>query len=251
MAKKSKIPLMHPSHLPLYLLGAAVAGYGLVTALVGFWLSGQAMQGVITAGTYRSQMAAFEQSAGLIAGILFLALFIWCAIRSSGIVRVAFCIGAVASTAPVLASRAEYLLFNVIGLPTMSAGSVLAGALTAILFALPMALLFILLACGGRVPAGCRWVSLLSVLIVLATAFFPIYVTVLAFLLKPGDPEVGRMIEVSSQVIRLRFLLPGLSLLLLALISMRFARKHGMMGAQLPGQPEKQLDTLIAREEPK
>jgi hypothetical protein len=251
MAKKSKIPLMRKSHLPLILLGAAVAGYGLATALVGIWLSGQAMQGVIPASVYRSQLAAFEQIAGLIAGILFLALFIWCAIGSSGIVRVAFSIGALSSVAPVLASRAEYLLFTVIGLPTMSAGSVLAGALTTILFTLPLVILFILLACGGRLPAGCRWISLVSIFIVLATAFFPIYVTVLAFLLKPGDPAVGRMIEVSSQVIRLRFLLPGLSFLLLALISMRFARQHNGVAAQLSNGEELPADTLLARGEPK
>ena len=75
-------------------------------------------------------------------------------------------------------------------------------------------------------PAGCRWLALASIFIVLVTAFFPIYVTLLAFLIKPGDPAVGRMIEVSSQVIKLRFILPGLSFLFLALISMRFARKQ-------------------------
>jgi hypothetical protein len=226
MQKKSKQPLMQQSHLPLILLGMVITGYGLLTALVGSWLSNQAMRGLITASVYRSQLTAFERTAGLIAGILFLLLFILCAVRSSGIVRVAFAIGALASVAPVLASRAETLLFKVIGLPTMSAGSVLAGAVTILLFALPMMILFILLACGRRVPGGCRWLSLASIFIVLATAFYPIYVTVLAFLLKPGDPAVGRMIEVSSQVIKLRFLLPGLSLLFLSLISVRFARKH-------------------------
>jgi hypothetical protein len=232
MQDKSKQPLMRRSHLPLILLGAAITGYGLMTALVGSWFSNQAMRGLMTASTYRSQLTAFEQTSGLIAGILFLVLFILCAVGSSGIVRVAFSIGALASFAPVLASRAETLLFKVIGLPTMSAGSVLAGAVTTLLFTLPMMILFILLASGRRVPGGCRWLSLASIFIVLATAFYPIYVTVLAFLLKPGDPAVGRMIEVSSQVIKLRFLLPGLSFLFLSLISVRFARKHPQTDAQ-------------------
>ena len=226
MAKKSKQPLMRRTHLPLILLGTAMTVYGLVTALVGSWFSNQAMRGLITAGVYRSQQAAFEQAAGLIAGIAFLVLFILCAVYSSGIARTAFAIGAVASAAPILTGRAEHLLFDVIGLPTMSAGSVVAGAVTTLLFTLPMVILFILLASGSRVPRGCRWLSLASILIVLGTAFFPIYVTVLAFLLKPGDPAVGRMIEVSSQVIKLRFILPGLSFLLMSFLSMRFARIH-------------------------
>jgi hypothetical protein len=219
-------PLMRPSHLPLVLLGAAMAGYGLLTAVVGTWLSNQAMRGLITPGAYRSRLGSFEQTAGLIAGLLFLALFVLCAARAAGLVRVAFAVGALAGVAPILVGRADHLLFRVIGLPTMSAGSVLAGAVVTLLFALPMALFFILLASGRRVPKGGRWLSLASIFVVLATAFFPIYVTVLAFLLRPGDPAVGRMIQVSSQVIKLRFLLPGLSLLLLALISVRFAREH-------------------------
>jgi hypothetical protein len=226
MQKKSKQPMMRRSHLPLILLGAAMTGYGLATALAGTVLSNQAMRGLITAGVYRSRLAAFESTASLIAGILFFALFIWCAVASRGIVRVAFCFGAVAAAATVLIGRAENLLFKVIGMPTMNAGSVIAGAVATILFALPMIILFILLACGRRVPRGGRWLSLAAIFIVLGTAIYPIYVTVLAFLIRPGDPAVGRMIEVSSQVIKLRFILPGLIFLFLSLISMRFARKN-------------------------
>ncbi len=226
MSSKSKQPLMRRSHLPLILLGVVMTGYGLLIALVGSWLSSQAMRGLMTAGMYRTRLVAFEQTAGLIAGLLLCVLFVWCAVRASGIVRVAFAIGALASFAPVLTGRAERLLFTVLGLPTMSAGSVLAGAVTTLVFALPMTILFILLACGRRVPRGGRWLSLASIFVVLGTAFFPIYVTVLAFLLKPGDPAVGRMIQVSSQVIKLRFILPGLSLLGLAFISARLARQQ-------------------------
>jgi hypothetical protein len=228
MAKKSKQPLMVKTHLPLILLGAVMAGYGLLAALVGSWFSNQAMRGLITAGDYRSRLVGFDQTAGIIAGILFFVIFIWCAVNSTGIVRVAFAIGTLASFAPVLAPRAEDLLFKVIGLPTMSAGSVVAGAVTTLVFALPMTILFILLALSGRVPRGCRWLALAAILIVLGTAFFPIYVTVMAFLIKPGDPAVGRMIEISSQVIKLRYILPGLCLLFLGLISMQFTRKQSL-----------------------
>ena len=245
MDKKSKQPLLRPhrsvmpthrsvmrSHLPLILLGAVMAGYGLAMALVDSWLASQAMQGEISASVYRSRQAAFDQAASLIAGILMLVFFIWCAVAASGSVRVAFCFGALASLAPILAPWAEDLLFKRLGLPTMSAGSVLSGAVTTLLFALPLTILFILLASGRRVPTGCRWLSLASIFIVLATAFYPIYVTLLAFLVKPGDPAVGRMIEVSSQVLKLRFILPGLIFLFLALISMRFARKQPLADSQ-------------------
>jgi hypothetical protein len=227
MKKKLKQPLMHKTHLPLVLLGAAMALYGLVAALVGSWFSNQAMRGLITAGAYRSKLSAFDATAGLLAGIIFFVLFIICAVNASSRgARAAAIIGTFASFAPMLAGRAENLLFKVMGLPTMNAGSVIAGAFTTIIFALPMTIMFIVLASSGRVPRGIRWLALLSIFIVLGTAFFPIYVTVLAFLLKPGDPAVGRMIEVSTQVIKMRYLLPGLSLLLMAWISLRFSHKQ-------------------------
>ena len=47
MSKKSKQPVMRKSHLPLILLGAALTGYGVVTALVGSWFSNRAMRGLL------------------------------------------------------------------------------------------------------------------------------------------------------------------------------------------------------------
>lgn len=242
MDKKGSQSLMD-SHLPLYLLGSAITLYGLLTALVGGWLSNQAMTGVITAGQYRSRLATYEQTSGLIAGIVFLACFVFCAVKSKGIVRTAFAIGAVSAIAPILAPRAEYLLFTVIRLPTMSAGSVLAAAVTTLFFALPLTILFILLLVGKRTPRGCRWLSAAAILIVLGTALYPIYVTALAFLLKPGDPAVGQMMEISSLVIKLRYILLGVCFLLMAFISAKFTRSHPAT-AQVQGVSNREEMTL-------
>jgi hypothetical protein len=223
--KKRKQPLMRQSHLPLILLGAAMALYGLVSSLVWSVASSQAMRGVITAGHLRVRLQAYEDTGGLIAGIVFFVLFVWCAIASKHGPRAAFIVGAFASFAPILAGRADDLLFGTLKL-VLPAGSVIAGALTTIVFTLPMVIAFIILASSGRVPRSCRWLAFATIFIVLATAFFPIYVTILAFLLNPGDPAVGRMLETSTNVIKLRYLLPGLSLLLMAYLSIRFSKKQ-------------------------
>lgn len=117
MLNKNKRPLMRPNHLPLILLGAAMTLYGLVMAVAGSWFSNQAMRGLITAGAYRGRLSAFEQGAGLVAGVILVVLFIWCAMQSVGGVRVAFAIGVLAATAPLLAGRTERLLFDVLGCP--------------------------------------------------------------------------------------------------------------------------------------
>ena len=225
MQSETKSPLLRRSHLPMAILAGVLIVYGLATVAVGSWLSARAMQGEMTVGAYRNLLAEFERGAGLAAGILLMVLFILCAVGSRGLVRIAFAIGAIAALGPALVGRTEGLLFGVLGLPTMGAGSVISAAVTVLLFALPLMILLVLLAVGRRNPRAIRWLSLLLALIVLATALFPVYVTVLAFLLKPGDPGVGAMMDVSSRVMQLRFILPGLGLLVLALLSIRYARR--------------------------
>jgi hypothetical protein len=204
-----------------------MALFGVVSALVWSYSSSQAMRGLITAGQLRTRLAGFESAGGLIVGILLFALFIWCAIKAKGAVRAAFIVGLFASFAPILTARAETLLFGTLGL-RLPAGSVIAGALTTLVFALPMMIFFIILTSSGRVPRNCRWVAFISIFVVLVIAIFPIAITVIAFIVKPGDPGVGRLMEVGSQVIKLRYILPGLCLLLLAFLSARF----------IPSQPE-------------
>jgi hypothetical protein len=223
MKKKSKQPLLRKTHLPLTLLGAAMTLFGLLSAVVWSISSRQAMRGLLTAGQLRTRLANFDSTGGLIAGLIFLVLFIWCAVMAKGAVRAAFIIGALASFGPILTGRSEGLLFDTLGL-VLPAGSVIASALATLVFMLPMTIFFIILASSRRVPRGCRWLALASIFLVLGSALFPIVVTVFAFLIKPGDPGVGRMMEVGSQVVKLRYILPGLSILFMAYISMRFSR---------------------------
>lgn len=221
MKPKTKQPLLKKSHLPMYLLGIMMATFGVVSAIIWTISSSQAMRGVITVGQLRARISSFESTGGLIAGILFLGLFIWCILSANKPFKTAFIVGGISSFAPILAPYSEMFLFEVLGL-RLPAGSVIAGALTTIVFTLPMTIFFIILATKRRVPRSCRWTSLVGIFAVLGTAFFPIYVTVLAFLINPGDPAVGRMMEISSQVIKMRFILPGLIIVLLAFFSSRF-----------------------------
>jgi hypothetical protein len=231
MKKKSKQPLMRKTHLPLLLLGAAMTLYGLVTALVSAWLSKRAMLGVLSAGAYRARLASFEGTASLIAGIAFLALFIWCAVASKGIARVAFCFGAVAALPTMLIGREKLL-------PVPSAFS---GPVVALLVAIPMVVMFILLACGGWLPRSCRWTAFACIFIVLFAALFPVYVLLAVTKIPVGSPLIvsfGKLVDVSTNVIRLRYLLPGLAFLLMAYFSLHFARKMPGSASLVPAAPE-------------
>ena len=225
MKKKTKQSLLRKNHLPLYLLGGAMALFGLLSAVVWSISSNQAMQGLISAGQQRTRLASFDSGSGLVVGLIFLVLFIWCAVKSKGAVRAAFIVGAFASLGPILTGRTEGLLFDTLGL-VLPAGSVIAAAVATFLFMLPMTILFIILASSGKVPRSCRWIALLSIFLVLGSALLPIVITVFAFLIKPGDPGIGQIMEVGSKIVKLRYILPGISFLFMAYFSTRFSKSH-------------------------
>lgn len=227
MRQKTKQPLLRNTHLPLFLTAAVMMGYGIATFLINRWLGARVMAGEISVGTFQSRLAGVTATAGLIATILLLVSLVWCAILAKGITRTAFVIAVLAAPGPLLVAQSANLLFNVIGLPTMSAGSVLAATFAALIFTLPLTVTFILLASSRSHSRAGRWVSLVSVFVVLAALVYPVYVTVLALLIMPGSPGLAPLMTVSGYLLYLRFVLPGLSLLILASLSLKQAGKRG------------------------
>lgn len=227
MRQKTKEPLLRNTHLPLFLTSGVMMGYGIATFLTNRWLGARVMSGKISVGAFQSRLSEVTGIAGLIASILLLVFLVWCAINARGITRTAFIIAVLAAPGPILVAQSANLLFNVIGLPTMSAGSVLAATFAALVFTLPLTVTFILLASSRSHSRSGRWVSLVSVFVVLAALVYPVYVTVLALLIMPGSPGLAPLMTVSGYLLYLRFVLPGLSLLILASISLKQAGKRG------------------------
>ncbi|MDW7656939.1 MAG: hypothetical protein SCM11_07165 [Bacillota bacterium] len=216
-----KKPFMMTTHLPMFFLSGIMMGYGILTFLINRWLSARVMRGIISVGAYQKQMTGLTATIGLIATLLLLVFSVWCAIQARGIVRTAFVFVVLASFGPLMVAQASNLLFNVIGLPTMGAGSVIAATFAALIFTLPMVIAFILLAASRRNPRAGRWVALTAVFVTLVTMVYPLYVTVLALLIMPGSPGLAPHMTTSAYLLYLRFALPGLCLLLLAWISLR------------------------------
>ena len=224
MRQMVKKPLLTHSHLPLFLLAGTMIGYGLVTFVLNRTLSDRVMRGLISVSAYQNQLARLVATAGLAGSILLLGLAVWCVVQSRGINRAAFILVALASAGPLMVAQASRLLFQVLGLPTMGAGSVLAATFAALVFTLPMTVAFILLAASRSNPRPGRWIALVSALVTLAALVYPLYITVLALLITTGAPGLGPKMTASSYLLYLRFILPGLGLLLLALVSVRQKR---------------------------
>ncbi len=216
-----KKPFMMTTHLPMFFLSGVMMGYGILTFLINRWLSARVMRGIISVGAYQKQMTSLTATIGLIATLLLLVFSVWCVIQARGSVRTAFVFIVLASFGPLMVAQASNLLFNVIGLPTMGAGSVIAATFAALIFTLPMVIAFILLAAGRRNPRAGRWVALTAVFVTLVTMIYPLYVTVLALLIMPGSPGLAPHMSTSAYLLYLRFTLPGLCLLLLTWISLR------------------------------
>ncbi len=207
------------NHWPLFLLSASMIAYGTLTFFYNRYLGRAYRLGQITIGRYQSQLADFTYYSGLAASLLLLLLAAWCFALSQGSVRTAFAFMLPASFGPLLTAQASRLLFEVLGLPTMGAGSVLAATFAALVFTLPMIIVFIILASGRKNPRAARWLALLAVFITLAAMIYPLYVTVLALLIMPGSPGLAVHLTASSYLLYLRFVLPGLCLGLIGLTS--------------------------------
>ncbi len=224
MRQMVKNPLLTHSHLPLFLLAGTMIGYALATFILNRILSDRVMRGLISVSAYQNQLSRLVSAAGLAASVLLFGLAVWCVFQSRGISRAAFILTALASGGPLMVAQASRLLFQVLGLPTMGAGSVLAATFAALVFTLPMTIAFILLASSRSNPRPGRWIALVSALVTLAALVYPIYITVLALLITPGAPGLGPKMTASGYLLYLRFALPGLGLLLLALVSVRQKR---------------------------
>lgn len=150
-------------------------------------------------------------------------LFLGAVLMARGIMRTAFVFAALAGFGPLLVAQSANLLFNIIGLPAMGAGSVIAAAAAALLYTLPLMVMFILIAAARRNLKSIRWLALISIFIALAAMIYPIYITVLAMLIRPGDPALGQLMTISGYILHFRFILPAVMLLIISLVSWKYA----------------------------
>ncbi len=218
MRQVQKRPLV-TNHWPLFLLAVSMIIYGTITFFYNRHLGRAFRLGLISIGKYQASLAEFTYYSGLAASLLILLLAAWCFFQSRGSVRTAFGFMLPASFGPLLTAQASKLLFEVLGLPTMGAGSVLAATFAALVFTLPMVIAFFILAGGRKNPRAVRWLALLGIFITLAAMIYPLYVTVLALLIMPGSPGLAPHMSASSYLLYLRFVLPGLCLFLIGLAS--------------------------------
>lgn len=223
MRTLEKKPLLHKNHWLLTIAALVMLLYGLASLIVSRLLSQQAIKGSISVGSYQSKLAGFYNLSGIIATAIFIILLIWAAAMARGIIRTSLIFGALAGFGPLMVAQMANLLFNVIGISGMGAGSVMASAAAALLYTLPLTIMFILIAAARRNLRAVRWLALISVFITLTAMIYPIYITVLAMLIRPGDPGLGRLMTISGYILHFRFMLPAVMLLIISALSWRYA----------------------------
>lgn len=223
MHKQGKKPLLEKSHWLLPGASLVLLIYGVASLSVSRWLATQAIRGSISVGSYQSRLASFYNITGAGASILLIILFLGAVLMARGIMRTAFVFAALAGFGPLLVAQSANLLFNIIGLPAMGAGSVIAAAAAALLYTLPLMVMFILIAAARRNLKSIRWLALISIFIALAAMIYPIYITVLAMLIRPGDPALGQLMTISGYILHFRFILPAVMLLIISLVSWKYA----------------------------
>lgn len=199
-----KRPLLERFDWALWAMMAAYTLYGVVGWAGQRVLTARRTGGLLTPAQYLSAQSAFNLALGIAVSLALLGCFALCAIGSRGIARTAFLLGLPSGLGPIFALNASRILFSVLGLPTMDAGSVLAAAASAVVLMVPMIVTFLILAFSRRVGALSRWLLALAALLALLAAVFPVAVVVVSLLLMAGNPAVAPYMTAAGFVIYLR-----------------------------------------------
>jgi len=170
------------------------------------------MQNRISVSTYQNSIYRFNLIAGIVFSVALLVFFTGNILASSGSKRAAFIFGLPSSLAPIFSAVSTTLLFKVLGLPSMGAGSVIAAAASAVLMILPAFIMFMIFAFRKGLRKNSRFLILLIGILGLIIAFYPVVITVLALVVMPGNPSMTPLMQISTYMIHIRSLMIGVGL---------------------------------------
>ena len=233
--KKSdaKEPLVEKNSWAVIGLICTFVLFGVISFLGQRILSTMILNNKMDLSTYQSRVYQFN----LIVGILFsvgLAVFFAATIGgTSGSRRAGFAVGSISSLAPVFGALSTVILFRVIGLPSMGAGSVIAAAASALLMALPCLIMFIIFACCRKLKPSSRISGLLVGILTLLVALYPVTITVLSLVVMPGNPALAPFMQLSAYIIHARPLVIALGIGIFYFMNRYNGKvKHGIADVQ-------------------
>jgi MFS family permease len=211
-AVTAKEPLVKKHDWSVIGLILTFALFGLVSFAGQRILSTMILQSKMDMSTYQNTLYSFNLTVGIISTAALAVCFIFAALGTSGGRRAAFFIGLISALAPVFGAVSTTLLFKVLRLPSMGAGSVIAAAVSAILIILPAFIMFLIFACSKKLEKGSRLLTLLIAILALIVAFFPVTIAVLALVVMPGNPAMAPLMQLSAYMIHVRPMMIALGL---------------------------------------
>lgn len=165
--------------------------------------------------TYQDMVYGFNLIVGAAASAGLVTFYTVCIAGSVGIRRAGFIAGSFSAAAPIFGALSTTILFRWLRLPSAGAGSVIGSAASAVLMFLPCFIMFILFAFCRKLKKGSRMLALLTALISLPVAVFPVTVAVLALVVMPGNQTVSSLTLISPYMIHLRPVMNAIGLAVL------------------------------------
>jgi len=175
-------------------------------------LSSLILNNRIDISSYQSYIYSFNLIVGILTSAA-LAVFFAGAVRgSSRGIRAGFIAGSVSVLAPIFGALSTAILFKMLRLPSMGAGSVIAAAVSTLLIILPCFVMLIIFACCKKLKRSSRVLGLIIALLSLLIAFFPLVVSVLSLVVMPGNPAMAPFMDLSAYLIHVRPIMIALGL---------------------------------------
>jgi len=210
MKTQVKEPLILKNRWAVPGLIITFALFGLVSFIGQRILSASVMKNQMDIDVFQRAIYNFNLVLGIIISIA-LAFFFAAAIRGSvGGRRAGFIIGLFSAAGPVFGALSTTILFKILQLPSMGAGSVIASAASALLLILPCFIMFLVFVFSRKLKLASRLLVLVVAIVSLLVAIFPTVITVLALVVMPNNPMMGPLMNLSSYLIHARGLLVAL-----------------------------------------
>ncbi len=207
-----KEPLISKNRWAVPGLIITFASFGLLSFIGQRILSTAVMKNQMDIDVFQEAVYTFNLVLGIIISIALAFFFVAAIWGSTGGRRAGFIVGLFSAAGPVFGALSTTILFEILHLPSMGAGSVIASASSALLLVLPCFIMFLVFVFNRKLKLSSRLIVLAVAIVSLLVAILLTVITVLALVVMPQNPIMRPLMNLSSYLIHVRGILLALGL---------------------------------------
>lgn len=190
-------------------LSIAYVMYGIVSFTGQRILSALTLKEKIDLAAYQRAVYNFRLSIGILATLSLILFFAMLIKTTKGSMRTGAIIGSVSSLSPLFDALSTTILFKILRLPSLGAGSVIGSAAAALLMSIPCFIMLLIFSREKGLKSIKKILLAIFSVVTLLIAFFPVTSALISLVIMPGNPATIPLMQISAYTIHLRPIVIG------------------------------------------